>query len=279
MRDESIDGLVVRIRDYGDHDRYLSILTAQKGRITLLAKGSRSLKGQQTAVSQLYSYANFEYYRKGDFNILKGGALHNAFYALSMDIDRLDLAAYLCDLACEVTDEGEEAEQMLRLMLNSLYAISHARYPQEIIKGAVELRAAALSGYEPELGGCEMCGARDAEAFYLNVMNGSIICPECLKRQGNVKHRSGMDSFDDIREAEVLCALSPAVAAAIRYVIHAPIERIFSFELKDPDDLAAFAKTAETYILSHLGRGFDSLNFYHAMREAGTPVAHKETTV
>ena len=279
MRDESIDGLVVRIRDYGDHDRYLSILTAQKGRITLLAKGSRSLKGQQTAVSQLYSYANFEYYRKGDFYILKGGALHNAFYALSMDIDRLDLAAYLCDLACEVTDEGEEAGDLLRLMLNALYAISHAKYPIETVKGAAELRVAALSGYEPELDGCEACGREDAEAYYLNVMNGSLICPECLKKQGNLKRVNTPNSYDDLREAEVLCPITPAVKAAMCYAIHAPIERIFSFELKDPADLAVFAKTAETYILSHLGRGFDSLNFYHAMRDAASPTPHKETTV
>jgi len=53
MQHESIDGVVVRVRDTGDHDRYLSILTAERGRISMLAKGSRSLKGGQTAVSQL----------------------------------------------------------------------------------------------------------------------------------------------------------------------------------------------------------------------------------
>ena len=94
MRHESIDGVVVRVRDYGDHDRYLSVLTADAGRITVLSKGGHSLKGPQTAISQLYTYANFEYYRKGEFNILKGGSAYQHFYALSMDIDRLNLAAY-----------------------------------------------------------------------------------------------------------------------------------------------------------------------------------------
>jgi recombinational DNA repair protein (RecF pathway) len=49
--------------DRGDNNRYLSVLTAQRGRITLLAKGSHSLRGEQRAVSQLFTYANFEYYR------------------------------------------------------------------------------------------------------------------------------------------------------------------------------------------------------------------------
>ncbi len=266
MLHESIDGVVVRVRDYGDHDRYLSVLTAERGRITLLAKGGKSLKGPQTAVSQLYTYANFEYYRRGDFNILKGGSSHEPFYGLSMDIDRFDLAAYLCDLACEVSDEGEEAEELLRLLLNSLHATARELYPQEIIKGAFEFRTAVLAGYAPDLSGCAHCGAGDAEMMYLNVMNGALVCPTCLKKLGHTRPAAALGTYDDVREAELLCPVTPAACAALRYCAGAPLGRIFSFELKDASDLADFSKLAQTYILSHLGRGFDSLNFYHAMR-------------
>ena len=112
MQHEAIDGIVVRVRDTGDHDRYLSLLTAEKGRISLLSKGGRSMRSAQMSVSQLYTYGNFEFYRKGDFYILKGGSPIQPFYALSMDIDRLNLAAYLCDLTCELSDEGEEAGEL-----------------------------------------------------------------------------------------------------------------------------------------------------------------------
>ena len=95
MVHQSIDGVVVRVRDMKDHDRYLSVLTAERGRITLLSKGSRSMRGEQMAISQLYAYGNFEYYSKGGIRILKGGTTLQNFYALSMDIDRLNLAAYL----------------------------------------------------------------------------------------------------------------------------------------------------------------------------------------
>lgn len=264
MNHETINGVVVRVRDTGDHDRYLSILTAEKGRISMLAKGSRSLKGGQTAVSQLYTYGNFEYYKRGDFNILKGGSPIQSFYALSADLDRLNLAAYLCEAVAEVTDEGEPAAEMLRLLLNSLYAVSRDLYPQEIVKGVFEMRAATLSGYAPDLGGCARCGAESAEELYLDVMNGAILCADCLR--GQAPKKISPTSYDEIREAELLCPLSPAVLAALRYAAYAPIERIFSFELKDADDLRAFSKTAESYLLSHLGRGFDSLNFYYSMR-------------
>ncbi len=263
---ESVDGVVIRVRDVGDHDRYLSVLTAEKGRITMLSKGGHSIKGEQRAVSQLYTYGNFEYYYRGTLPILKGGVPIQHFYTLSMDIDRLNLAAYLCEVAGEVSDEGEEAGELLRLLLNSLYATGRELYPQEVIKGAFEFRVAGISGYMPDLHACEGCGCENAELFYLDVMNGALFCEECLHKRAPTPRGHG--SYDDIREAEVICPLSPAVNAALRYCLTAPVERLFSFELKDAQDLRDFSKTAQTYLLSHLGRGFDSLAFYHSMKEA-----------
>ena len=276
MRHESIDGVVVRVRDYGDHDRYLSVLTADAGRITLLSKGGHSLKGPQTAISQLYTYANFEYYRRGDFNILKGGSAYQHFYTLSLDIDRLNLAAYLCDVACELTDEGEPAPEMLRLLLNALYAISKDLYPQELIKGAFEWRAMAMSGYAPDFRACSVCGKNQDQLFYLHIMNGALLCSECFSAKGKETKNFSETSFDDIRESETVAGITPAVCAAIRYCLSAPLERLFAFGLEEASDTDDFCRAAQTYLLSHLERGFESLNFYHAMRN---PVTHKETKV
>lgn len=276
MRDNSIDGLVLRTRDYGDHDRYLTVLTAEYGRITLLSKGSKSLKGGVGAISQPYTYSNFEYYRKGDFNILKGGVLHNSFYDLSRDIDSLNLASYLSDLCIEVTDEGEEAGEILRLMLNSFYALSKGLYPKELIKAAVEWRLATMSGYEPDLSCCAACGTPMAERFYLHVMNGALYCPACFKKASAAVRTP--NAYDDLREAETLCHLTPAARDALLYCGSAPLSRLFAFDLPDSESLTAFQKAAETYILSHLGRGFDTLSFYHAMRQMAAMPTQKGTS-
>ena len=265
MQHESVDGVVVRATDMGDHDRYLSILTAEQGRITMLAKGSRSLRGEQRAISQMYTYANFEFYRRGSMPILKGGSPIKSFYPISQDIDRLNLASYLCELACELTDEGVEAHEMLRMLLNALYSISTDRYPHEIIKGAFEIRAAVISGYEPSLDGCLRCGSTEGETLYLDVMNGGILCAECLRKKPPAQQ--GTPTYDDLREAEVICPMTPSVFAALRYCSTAPLERLFSFELKESEEMRLFSSAAETYLLSHIGHGFRTLDFYRAMKE------------
>ena len=271
---ESADGIVVRVRDMGNGSRYLSLLTAARGRIPLLAKGSHSLHSTQSAGSQMYTYGNYEFYRKGSMNILKGGSVIEPFYALSADIDRLNLAAYLCDLTAELTDEGEEAGDMLRLLLNALHAVSRDLRPQELVKGAFELRAAVLSGYAPDLSGCAFCGRAESDLFCLDVMNGALICRECRAARGAVPRPP---AGEDLREAEIIPLMSPAVLAACRYCAGAPLERLLSFELHDPEERRQFSRLCELYLLSHIGHGFDSLQFYHNLRAPGASAQRKPT--
>ena len=223
------------------------------------------MKGEQMAISQPFAYCNFEFYRRGETNILKGGTTLTEFRDIGAEMDRYGLCCYLCEVASELTDEGEEAGDMLRLMLNSLYALSNGLYSNPIIKGAFELRAAILSGYAPELGGCAECGETSGE-LYFDVMNGAILCADCLRRRGRAD-RSNTGAYDDLRETDVLCPLSPASFAAIRYVATAPLSRLFAFELPDGEDLRLFGIAAETYLLSHVGHGFSTLDFYRSMWE------------
>lgn len=268
MQHEAIDGVVIRVRPTGDHDVLLTILTAERGRITVLAKGSKSLKSDQRSISQLFTHANFEVYRRGGLYILKGGSPLHPFYGISSDVVRFSLASYLCDVTYELTDEGEPSDEIPRLLLNALYAISRERYPQEIVKGAFELRAAFLSGYAPDLSGCADCKTDEKLELYLDVMNGALLCSSCLRARAATPKKVG--TYDDIREAEVLIPITKSVLEALRYAARAPIERAFSFGLNDPNELAAFAGCAERYLLSHLGHGFETLDFYRSMRENDT---------
>lgn len=261
MQHEAVDGIVIRVKDYGDHDRYLTVLT-QGGRLSLLSKGSRSMRGQQMSVSQLYTYGNFEYYRKGaTMPILKGGAAQESFYGLTTDLEKLNLASYFCDLAYELSDEGEDAGELLRLLLNALYAISTDRYPPDLVKAALEFRLAADAGYAPDVSACHRCGTNIAEGYYLDVMNGMIVCEDCLKKAG-----SQPAPIEDPAGAGVLCRFPHSALAALHYLLSAPVERVFAFSLSDEGERTAFCKAAETYLLSHLGRGFDSLDFYHSTK-------------
>ena len=101
--------------------------------------------------------------------------------------------------------------------------------------------------------------------MYLDVMGGKLVCTECMAKRSDAVPRISKD-FEDVPEATILCGISPTVLAALRFIVGAPQNKIFSFEIKDDGELADLSRVTENYILSHLGRGFDSLEFYKLLK-------------
>ena len=113
------NALVLRSVDYGDYDRILTVLTAENGQISVMAKGARSQKSKLSSLSQPYIYVNLEIYRKNNMNWLRGGSVIEYFLGLHDDIVKLSLATYLADIARESTGEFVPAVDILRMTLNS----------------------------------------------------------------------------------------------------------------------------------------------------------------
>ncbi len=262
----STDALVLRCTDSGDHDRVLTLLTPEHGKIYVMSKGARSYRSHSTALTQSYTYINCEIYRKGDMNWLRGGSVLEYFSGLREDIVKLSLAAYLADIAAELTGEYVPAIDILRLTLNSFYGVDKDILPPEQIKAVYEWRALGYSGYMPDFRTCRHCRHDIAELMYLDVMNGCLICPECLhKRSASVPQESNLPDVNDRGERNILVPMGAGAVAAVQYVLTAMTERMFSFRLKTESDAADFCRAAEIYLLNHLERGFDTLDFYKSI--------------
>ena len=99
--------------------------------------------------------------------------------------------------------------------------------------------------------------------MWLDVMNGRLICSECLRRRsGNLS----MPEEDAYRARNILLPLDASTLAGMRYVYHAPLSRIFAFSLTE-DSLQSFDKVSEIYLLNHLERSFDALEFYRSVSQ------------
>lgn len=261
---KAVDGLVLREYPVGENDKLLTVLTAEEGRFLMTAKGARSLKSKVLPIARLFTYANFEYYERQERRWLSGGSVNASFFGLNADIEGFALASYVVQVAAEITDEGVEAGDILRMTLNTLYCIEQRQKPLSQIKAVYELFAAAVSGFSPDLLGCCACGAESGENVWLDVMNGCLICGECLqKKAGNLP----LPEFDAYSARNILLPLDASALACMRYVLSAPLSRSFAFSLGEGESMENFCRGAETYLLNHLERSFDTLEFYKTVRE------------
>jgi len=264
---EVTKGLVIRETAVGEKDKLLTVLTHDLGIITVSAKGIRSVKNPNIASAQLFCYSNFVLYKKGDYFWLRESDLIDNFYGIHSDLEKYALAAYLCSIAEEFGCVDEDAAEIERLLLNSLYAIANDRAPMPIIKGSFEMKIASVSGFMPDLSGCIECFC-DSDAYMIfDVMNGCLLCRKCKKKLSDAEYLVRdvtIDTYESL-EPVIKKVISSSTLAALRYVVDSRCERLFSFKLED-EALVEFSDVCEKYLLHHIGHGFSTLEFYKSVK-------------
>lgn len=264
---KALDGLVLREMKSGDNDRRILILTADEGKMWITAKGARSVRSKVASVCRIFTYANLELYEKNGAKWLSGGVINNSFAGINSDITGFALASYIMQVADEITGENCPADEILRMTLNTLYAIEKKLKPYGQIKAAYELFAATVSGFMPDLTSCSRCHKHDfcgEKAIWLDVMNGGVICGACLSEQSGGLPIPEVDAYE-VRN--ILLPLDPSALEAMRYVTSAQPQRLFAFGLGDNRSLELFCRAAESYLQNHLERDFDTLHFYNSIKD------------
>ena len=253
-----VRGLVIRTVDIKDSDRLITIFTEERGAVTALARGARSLKSRKLAATMQFCYGRYVLYTQGDKCWIKECELFESFFDIRQSIEGLALANYIAEVLSDVT-VAEADRELLRLSLNSLYAISKNLHSIVKIKAAFEIRAASILGFMPDILACHSCQEKSGD-FFFDIMGGIIECRKCRDRRisARIEHA-------DPHESHILCILSEGAKTALNYCIYSPIERVFSFNISD-DDMRLFSKAAEEYILNQLGHSYKSLDFYKSVK-------------
>ncbi len=248
----STRAVVIREVSVGEADKLLTLLTPTLGKITARCQGVRSLKSRRFAASQLYAYSDMLLSEKGELYMLEEAEVLETFFELRSSLEAIACANYFAELVGAVTVEGEEAEGILRLFLNTLYRLGKKSDSFFKIKGVFEVRLTALLGLAPDLSACSLCGKRDFSEGWLNLSEGLPICADCT-----FEERPSLDG-----EEQLLVPLSGGALSLYRYVLDCEDKKIFSFSAEE-GLLEEFSRVSERFLLYHVGRNFDTLDFLH----------------
>ncbi len=240
------EGLVLRETEYRDADKLLTVLTKDRGQLTLRARGVRSRSSKLKSGCQLLAYSEFTVFAGRNSMTVDEAVPMMLFLPLREDIELLSLASYFAQAAEVLSQEDSPSPELLGLCLYALHALERKR-PQSLVKAAFELRLACLAGYLPMLDGCAICGNPNPDRF--NAAGGVLQCAGCL--------------FPE--DTGVRLPIHPGALAAMRHITTCELKKLFSFQLGD-QSLKELADIAETYLLTQLERGFFTLDFYKSLR-------------
>ncbi len=242
----TIQGLVLRVTDYNDRDALVTLLTRRHGKLTVKARGLRHKRSPLIAPCQLLAFGEFTLFEyRGHYTINEAHSLE-LFQRLRRDLTKLSLGTYFAQVAEVLSQEDLPNPELLSLVLNCLYGLSHLDKPPALVKAAFELRSACLAGFAPDLWGCHVCGAPRGELF--DISAGRLECRV---------HRSG-DSHG------IRLPVSSGTLEAMRYLSSCAAKQLLAFTAA-PQTLEQLSQVTESYLCAQLERGFSTLDFYKSL--------------
>lgn len=243
-----IQGLVLRETETKEADKILTLLTAERGKLSVIARGARRKSCKFAACAQSLAWSEWTLYQRGDWYYASDGSTLELFDGLRSDLDAMALGFYFAELTEAVTAEESPAGELLRHLLNGLYALSALGKPPALVKSAFELKLLCLAGYEPLADNCAYCGAPEPESPYLDVVQGVLRCKAC-----------------GVKESALSVPLCRDSLAALRHIVYGDPRRLYAFRLGG-EPLGRLSAAAEAFLSAQLERGFRTLEFYKSLQ-------------
>ena len=243
-------GIVLRETNYKEADKILTVLTRDWGKRTVKARGCRRKNSKLTAASQLLVYSELTLSERGEFTTLTEADPLEQFWSVRQDLETLALASYFAEVAEASAQEGETCPELLSLLLNCLYALDTLKKPRALVKAVFELRLLCLTGYEPLLDACAVCGAPEPLRARLHLSGGAL-----LRRLPGAAGGRGVH------------APVPGGPAAARYIVSGPPKTLFSFALAE-ESLRRLGQATEAFLMTQQERGFRTLDYYKQLERS-----------
>ena len=246
-------GIVLRETETKEADKILTLLTADRGKLSVIARGVRRKSCRYAACAQPLVWSECTLYQKGEWYYANEGSTLELFSGLRTDLDAMALGFYFAELTEAVTAEDTVSGDLLRHLLNGLYALSTLHKPPALVKPAFELKLLCLAGYEPLADSCAYCGCPDPERPLLDVVQGVLRCRICGAGESGLSMPLCRDSL-----------------AALRHIVYGDPKRLYSFRL-GPEPLRRLGEAAEAFAAAQLERGFKTLDFYKSLQPVEIP--------
>ena len=145
-KDLKVNGIIINVKEAGEYDKLLTLLTKELGKISVYSFGSRRKNSKNLAKTDLFIMAEFELkVVKGKYN-LSFVNVKEDFHDLSKNYIDICYASYFMELLSFFSFENIEYENHLTLAYCSLKALLNNKVDKDLIRRIFELKCLQYEG-------------------------------------------------------------------------------------------------------------------------------------
>lgn len=144
-------GIVLSRTNFGEADRILTVLTAEHGKLRLIAKGVRKSKSRLAGGIELFSVSELSFIRgRGDISTLTSARLETYYADIVKDLASTMLGYEVLKKINKVTEDAAESDYF-SLLHESLEALNTADISNDLIQYWFLCQLLWLAGHAPNL--------------------------------------------------------------------------------------------------------------------------------
>ena len=145
----NVTGIVLKSDNYAEYDRRITLLTDERGKITVFVHGARKSGNRFMATTEPFAF--------GRFSLTEGRSAYNMqqadiscyFEELRADLEGFYLGSYILEIADYYSRENNDDLELLKLVYQSLKAIVSGKFSLRLIQAVYQIKAIVVNGEFP----------------------------------------------------------------------------------------------------------------------------------
>ena len=171
-------GIVIRKVNFGEADRILTILTADRGKLRVIAKGVRRTKAKLAGWLDMFADNELELAEGRNLDIVTGANPANQIVTDRLSLQQTGLMYYLCELVDKLIEETHDVPEVFSLLQESLSAVAEKVLSLNGLKTYFEIKLLTGLGFAPELYHCVVSGKalNEKDELRFSYRLGGVVC-------------------------------------------------------------------------------------------------------
>lgn len=229
-RSYRLTALVLHRRDYGEADRLVTVLTPDRGKVVLLAKGARKVPSRKAGHLELFTHVRLQVAHARTWPIITQAETLQGFRHIREDLRRTAHAYYVAELLLRFATEGQGDASLFDLAVETFQHLDRSGNLL-LVSRWFEAQLLRHMGFQPQLYVCAVCGdALPASGpVYWHPPSGGVLCPDCAEGREGTR------------------PLSQRALKLMRYLASHPFGQVSTLPVRS--DLL---REVETYIVAYL---------------------------
>lgn len=180
MAQYTTEAVIIGIKNWGEADKIVTLLSPEKGRIKAVAFGCRRPKSTLAGALQMFNQVELQVKEGERLDTIRQCSLKKNYRMLSSDFNAMAYAAFVAETVSRLSIENFPQQEMYQRLLE-IFAAFGSRNPR-IAALAAAYQLLEYSGMQLNYQYCTQCNEEITEDGFFSFEAGGAICASCHQK-------------------------------------------------------------------------------------------------